>query len=75
MREDKKPTIKEIENTFSVENVTKEFFEKYKNLFISLKENLEKVIEKNSEVKKEFEKKRPFIELTKSLPPKQIIYD
>lgn len=68
IRENEKPTIEEIENAFSVENVTKEFFEKYKNLFINLKENLEKVVERDSEIKKEFNKKNiSVIEFSKKL--------
>lgn len=37
-----KPTIEEIEKAFSVERVTKEFFEQYKDLFVHLSEVLAK---------------------------------
>lgn len=33
------PTIEEIENTFSIEKVTDEFFEQYKELYLKLSEN------------------------------------
>ena len=51
------PTLKELEEVFSVERVTKEFFEKYRDLFLQLKESLDDVVKKNSKVKADFEKK------------------
>lgn len=51
------PTLEELEGAFGVENVTKIFFEEYKNRFFELRESIEKVLEKNSIVKKEFENK------------------
>ncbi len=36
------PTVEDIEKAFSVEKVTKEFFEQYKNLFVRLSEVLQK---------------------------------
>lgn len=51
------PSIEEIENAFSIENVTKEFFNRYKDLFLRLKESLDRVIQKDQVVKTEFEKK------------------
>jgi len=51
------PSLKEIEEAFSIDNVTKEFFEKYKELFLELKEFLEKVLKKDEHVQKEFEEK------------------
>jgi Alw26I/Eco31I/Esp3I family type II restriction m6 adenine DNA methyltransferase len=48
------PTLEELENTFSVERVTKEFFEKYRDLFLRLKEALDEVVKKDSKVKKDF---------------------
>ncbi len=42
MNEATNPTIEEIEDAFSVEKVTKEFFEKYKEKYFQLKEHLEK---------------------------------
>ena len=55
--EDIPPTLEELERAFSVENVTKEFFEEYKNRFFELRESIEKVLEKNQIVRKEFESK------------------
>ena len=57
MREDINPSIEEIEKAFSIDNVTKEFFEKYKELYLGLKESLEKIIEKDGYIKKHFEDK------------------
>lgn len=39
---DKNPNIKDIEEAFSVEKVTKEFFEQYKEKYLELKESLDK---------------------------------
>ena len=50
-------TLSELEAAFNIEKVTKEFFEKYKALYLSLKEALEKHLEKNSVTKTEFETK------------------
>jgi adenine-specific DNA-methyltransferase len=41
MNEKTNPTIEEIEEAFSVEIVTKEFFEKYKEKYLRLKEHLD----------------------------------
>lgn len=55
--ENKDPQLVEIEEKFSVENVTKEFFTAYKKLFLDLKESLEEVINADPEIKNEFKKK------------------
>jgi hypothetical protein len=57
MEEKVNPSLEEIEEAFSIDNVTKEFFLEYKNLFLTLKESLEKIIEKDSYVRKEVEDK------------------
>jgi len=57
MNEKMNPSLEEIENAFSIEKVTKEFFEKYKELFLQLEESLQEVISKDNFVKKEFEEK------------------
>jgi len=49
------PSLEEIEQAFSIEKVTKEFFEKYKDLFLRLTESLERLIKKDSKAKKELE--------------------
>jgi hypothetical protein len=57
MEEKINPSLEEIEQAFSIEKVTKEFFEKYKDLFLRLTESLEKLIKKDSKAKKELEEK------------------
>src|SRR3989344_1085626 len=55
--EKQKPSIEEIESAFSIERVTREFFEKYKNLYFKLKENLDKLVKKDKSLREEFEDK------------------
>jgi len=50
-------TLAELEAAFNIETVTKEFFEKYKALYLSLKDALEKHLEKDGKTKAEFEAK------------------
>lgn len=50
-------TLAELEAAFNIETVTKEFFEKYKALYLGLKETLEKHLEKDKRTKAEFETK------------------
>ncbi len=56
--DDKNPTLEDLENAFSVEKVTKEFYEKYRDLFYHLKESLDKIIQQNKKIRKDFEKKK-----------------
>jgi len=51
------PTLKEIEQAFDIETVTKEFFLKYRELFLHTKEELDKVVEKDPKIKADFEAK------------------
>ena len=51
-------TLDELQNAFDVEIVTKEFFEKYRDLFIRTKVELDKIVESDKKVKEEFEKKK-----------------
>ncbi len=51
------PTLDELEEAFSVERVTKEFFEKYRDLFLRLKESLDAVVEKDAKIRVDFKKK------------------
>jgi hypothetical protein len=53
-----KPTLSDLEKAFDVEVVTKEFFEKYRDLFIKTKLELDKIVKNNKKVKEEFETKR-----------------
>lgn len=48
------PTIQDIENAFSVEVVTGEYFEEYRNLFLRLKESLDEVVIKDKGVRNDF---------------------
>lgn len=50
-------TLNELEHAFNIETVTKEFFEKYKTLYLSLKKALDAHLKKDSIVKNEFESK------------------
>jgi len=50
------PTLDEIEHTFSVERVTKEFYTDYRGLFEQVSEALEMIVEKNVRVREEFTK-------------------
>ena len=50
------PTLKELEEAFNVEPVTKEFFEKYRELFIRTVDELDKIVKKNEKVRQDFEK-------------------
>ena len=52
------PTLKDLEDAFSVEKATREFFEKYRDLFLRLKEKLDEIVEKNPKIKTEFQGKQ-----------------
>lgn len=49
--------MKEVEKAFDIEKVTKEFFERYKTLFESVRYALDKTLQRNAAVKQDFEKK------------------
>jgi hypothetical protein len=51
------PSLLEIEEAFSIDNVTKEFFNEYKELFLELEESLRDVISKDNHIKEEFDNK------------------
>ena len=51
------PTIQTIENSFNIEKVTKEFFEKYRDLFLHLKESLDEMITAEETIRKDFSEK------------------
>lgn len=48
------PTLAEIEKAFNIESITKEFFERYKNLFLKVKEELDDLVEKDSKIRNDF---------------------
>ena len=51
------PTLTQLEEAFNIEKVTKEFFLKYRNLFLRIKEELDKVVEEDPKVRKDFAEK------------------
>src|SRR3989338_2803154 len=68
IKEDKNPSLEEIEYAFSIEKVTKEFFDRYKDLFLKLEESLEKIVKRDEFVKDEFEDRGiQVIDFTKKL--------
>lgn len=48
------PTLAEIEKAFNIESITKEFFERYKNLFLRVKEELDELVVKDSKIREDF---------------------
>jgi len=52
------PSFSQIENIFNIEVVTKEFFGKYRDLFLKIKEDIDEIIEKDETVKKDFAAKK-----------------
>jgi hypothetical protein len=48
-------TLKQLEEAFNIEKVTKEFFEKYRELFLWTKDTIEDVISKDAKLKNNFE--------------------
>jgi hypothetical protein len=49
--------LNEIEEAFAIEKVTKEFYEKYHDLFLEIKKSLDEIIEKDAEISQEFQDK------------------
>lgn len=49
------PTLEDLEEAFNVEVVTKEFFEKYRDLFIKTKIEIDKILKTNKKVQQEFQ--------------------
>lgn len=52
------PGLDELEETFSIESVTKEFFEKYKKLFLRVNDELEALLEADPIIKEDFTAKQ-----------------
>ncbi len=52
------PTLADIEHAFNIESVTKEFFNRYKDLFLKVKEELDNVVAADKKIKTEFESKQ-----------------
>jgi REP element-mobilizing transposase RayT len=53
----KEPTLADLEEAFSVEAVTKEFFKKYAELFEDIYKALDRLVSKDSAIKREFAEK------------------
>jgi hypothetical protein len=51
------PTLADLEDAFNIEKVTKEFFEKYRGLFIRTKEALDEAVSASPKLRREFESK------------------
>lgn len=51
------PSLARLEEAFNIEKVTKEFFEKYRELFIRTKEELDNAVNNNPKIKADFEGK------------------
>jgi len=51
------PSLAELEEAFNIETVTKEFFLKYRELFLRTKEALDEVVKNDSKIKADFEAK------------------
>lgn len=54
---DFKPALSDLESAFSVEVVTKDFFEKYKKLFLDTKDALDAMVAKDDKIKSDFQEK------------------
>ncbi|PIY79672.1 MAG: hypothetical protein COY81_01370 [Candidatus Pacebacteria bacterium CG_4_10_14_0_8_um_filter_43_12] len=52
-----KPNLGEFETAFNIEVVTNDFFEKYKELFLVFKENLDKLCSDDESIRNEFREK------------------
>ncbi|MFA5157515.1 MAG: N-6 DNA methylase [Candidatus Omnitrophota bacterium] len=50
------PLLAELEDAFSIEKVTKEFFEKYRELYLHVSEALDGLVKDNAKIRAEFEK-------------------
>jgi len=57
LKNDHAPYLSDIENAFSIEAVSDEFYEKYKALLFNLVDEIEKIVKKDKTVKAEFESK------------------
>jgi len=55
--DEKNPLLAQLEEAFNIEKVTKEFFEKYRELFLWTKETLDAVVKKDKKIKADFSDK------------------
>ncbi len=57
LEQEHNPALTQLEDAFSIEKVTKEFFTKYKELYLDIKDALDGIVKKDSKVKSDFESK------------------
>ena len=57
INDEQAPTLEAIEKAFDIETVTKEFFIKYRELFMRTKEELDRIVKKDPKIKADFETK------------------
>lgn len=55
--DENKLTLEQLEDAFNIEKVTKEFFEKYRELFLRLKDNLDEMVKHDAKIKADFTEK------------------
>lgn len=55
--DEENPALSQLEEAFNIEKVTKEFFEKYRDLFLWTEETLEDIVKKDKKIKADFEAK------------------
>lgn len=55
--DNRNPSLKDLEEAFNIEKVTKEFFEKYRDLFCQTKDALDDLAAKDEKIKNDFETK------------------
>ena len=51
------PTLSRLEEAFNIETVTKEFFEKYRELFVKAVDELNEIVRKESKIREDFKYK------------------
>ena len=57
LQTDTKASLHQIEQAFNIESVTREFFAKYKQLFLNLQKSLDGVLKKDAKIRREFRTK------------------
>ncbi|MGM0587278.1 MAG: Eco57I restriction-modification methylase domain-containing protein [Bacteroidota bacterium] len=55
-KDSEKPSFQELEEGFSVEPVTERFYEEYRDRFLELKDELDKLVENDDAIKEDFNK-------------------
>ncbi len=55
--DERNPVLNQIEEAFNIEKVTKEFFEKYKDLFLRVKDALDELVKSDEKLRSDFKDK------------------